>query len=151
MSTHKIIGEWRGRYEYDGTSTPGGDFTIWFAGDSGQLTGEIVDQSSAGRASLTGTFESPTIKFTKFYLKPTQTKRVDKHQEAVPKHSFSLLNLFKVTVVKEHDVVTETTETFGTPVEYEGIIGDDGQTLTGTWAITAEKGATKGTWSAKRR
>ncbi len=143
MAVNSIAGEWHGRYYYDASSRLSGDFTAFFSENSGSLQGTIVDESRAGKASLSGSFSFPSVQFTKVYLKPSENKRVEKRQTLVP----------KVGLFGRDQIITTTittTETFGTPVEYEGLMTEDGKTLNGKWKLTSEKGVMTGTWTANK-
>ncbi len=83
MTDHSIAGEWLGHYRYDNLPTNGGGFTAFFSETSGTLHGNIVDDGTSGKATLTGTFSFPDLKFTKRYVKPSQSKSIKKEKLAI--------------------------------------------------------------------
>ncbi len=143
MAVNTIAGEWHGRYYYDGFPKLGGDFTAFFSETAGSLHGTIVDDGGAGKATLTGSFSFPSVQFTKVYLKSSKAKYVEERKTIVPK--FGMFGGNQTITSK-----ATTTETFGNPVEYEGLMSEDGKTLNGKWKLTSEKGVTAGSWTANR-
>jgi hypothetical protein len=131
-------------------NTFGGDFTLCFSESTGPLEGTIVDDSSAGSASLTGSFSFPSIKFTKVYSKASQAKQeVDKKKITVLGKPITFGKL-QIRVDQEKTIKTIATETFGNPVEYEGTMSEDGQMLSGKWKIESKNGRSAGSWNAHR-
>jgi len=149
MTDHNIAGEWLGHYRYDKIPTLGGAFTAFFSETSGALHGNIVDDGSSGKATLTGEFSFPDVRFTKRYVKASQSKSIKKEKIVTPKFQFGF-GKFGVGVNQEQIMTTTTTETFGNPVEYEGTMSQDGQNMSGTWKIEEKNSVTSGTWSASR-
>jgi hypothetical protein len=150
MADQSIAGEWRGRYRYDMSPDMGADFSIWFTETADGLEGTVAENSSAGNASLKGSFSFPIVQFTKLYLKPSVSEKVKKEKTFEPKHKFKFFN-FQIGIGKENVTTTTTKEHFGDPVEYEGKMSDDGRTLEGIWTLKSQSGAaSSGTWTATR-
>ncbi|MBS1953340.1 MAG: hypothetical protein JST89_04085 [Cyanobacteria bacterium SZAS-4] len=149
MTDHNIAGEWLGHYRYDKHPTPGGGFTAFFSETGGAIHGSIVDDGGAGKATLTGTFSFPDIRFTKLYVRPTQNKSTKSEKTFTPKFQIGF-GKFGIGIGKENTVTTTTTETFGNPVEYEGTMSHDGKSMSGTWKIQGPNISNSGTWSASR-
>lgn len=147
MTDHDVAGEWLGHYRYDKLPTHGGGFTAFFSESGGALHGTIVDDGSSGKATLTGTFSFPDIRFTKMYLKQSQNKSTK--QERVPKFTIGF-GKFSIGFGGEGTYTTTTSETFGKPVLYEGIMSADGKSMSGIWKIQEDKNPTTGTWSASK-
>lgn len=149
MTEHNVAGEWLGQYRYDKLPTHGGGFTAFFSESGGSIHGNIVDDGSSGKATVNGTFSFPDIRFTKQYVKASQSKSSKTEKFVTPgfKIGFGKLSF---GIGKEQTMTTTTTETFGNPVEYEGTMSQDGKNMSGTWKITGEKSSSSGTWSASR-
>ncbi len=149
MTDHSIAGEWLGHYRYDKIPAPGGAFTAFFSETSGALHGTIVDDGSSGKATLTGTFSFPDVRFTKRYVKTSESKSIKKEKVVTPKFQIGF-GKFGFGIGQEQTRTTTTTETFGNPVEYEGTMSQDGQSMSGTWKIQTENSVNSGTWSASK-
>ncbi|RTL35687.1 MAG: hypothetical protein EKK48_28830 [Candidatus Melainabacteria bacterium] len=67
MTSHKIDGKWRGHYTYSDNPDRGSAFDASFTDSKGALSGEIVDDEWLGAAVLVGSFNYPTVRFTKQY------------------------------------------------------------------------------------
>lgn len=128
MTAHNIAGEWRGHYAYRSSPDNGCSFSAFFSETSGKLEGTIVDDDFPGKASLIGSFSFPSVQFTKTYSKSGQTHRIEQQANQ--------------TVVY--------LETYGDPIEYDGLMSEDGKSMNGTWTIVNEDGSTAGTWTAYR-
>lgn len=147
MDTYRIAGEWRGHYEYDMMPSHGADFTVSFSETAGCLKGTVLDDNSAGEATLAGSFSFPYVQFEKVYLKASEAKQVSEEKKLVP------VKIFGIELPLRRQIVTTTAmrEIFGNPIKYEGSMSDDGKTLNGIWTVTSESGAAStGNWSASR-
>jgi hypothetical protein len=149
VERHSISGEWRGRYQHDGAHPRPSEFTAFISETSGSISGTIVDDGAAGKATLTGSFSFPSVEFSKTYVKEGQSKLVEKKTEMVPKGELNLL-FFKIKIAQKKTSTTTITETFRHPVEYEGSMSEDGQTMSGKWKIAIGALAQTGTWTASR-
>lgn len=149
MTEHGIAGEWLGHYRYDKLPTHGGAFTAFFSETSGALHGTIVDDGSSGKATLTGTFSFPDVRFTKIYVRTSESKSVKKEKIFTPKFQIGF-GKFGIGIGQEQIMTTTTTETFGNPVEYEGTMSQDGRSMSGTWKIQDKNSVSSGTWSASK-
>jgi hypothetical protein len=147
LDTYSIAGKWHGHYEYDMMPNHGANFTICFSEIAGCLEGTVLDDNSAGEATLAGSFSFPYVRFEKVYLKASEAKQVSEEKKLVP------IKVFGIELPIGRPTVTTTTirEIFGNPIKYEGSMSDDGKTLNGIWTVTSESGAAStGNWSATR-
>ncbi|MFA6208038.1 MAG: hypothetical protein WCT03_27315 [Candidatus Obscuribacterales bacterium] len=147
METHSIAGEWRGHYDYDEISGHGADFTVHFSDIEGRLAGTVLDNSPAGKATITGTFSFPQIQFEKVYLEASEAVIVNEEKNSVP------FKIFGIELPIRRQILTKTMYkgVFGLPIRYEGSMSDDGMILNGIWSLTNHNGlATTGKWSANR-
>ncbi len=147
METYSIAGEWRGHYDYDEISGHGADFTVHFSDIEGRLTGTVLDNSPAGKATLTGTFSFPQIQFEKVYLEASEAVIVNEEKKFVP---FKILGI-ELPIRRQILTKTMYKEVFGLPITYDGSMSDDGMILNGVWSFKNQTGpATTGKWSANR-
>ncbi len=63
-----ITGSWWGNYYYS-SATKAYGFEAVFVDSNGALSGNILDMGTLGEATVTGTFSSPVVGFTKVYYK----------------------------------------------------------------------------------
>jgi hypothetical protein len=106
----------------------GSSFTAMLSENSGRIQGTIVDDYAPCEALIAGTFSFPFLQFTKVYATGEVVRSIEK--------------IGNQTVIVEED--------YAHPVEYEGLMSDDGQTMSGQWSIKLYKGACSGSWTAHR-
>ena len=69
MAEHDINGQWRGFYSYQKWPDAGSGFDADFYESKGTLEGSITDHDMLlGEASLSGSFNFPSVKFVKVYM-----------------------------------------------------------------------------------
>ncbi|MBZ0188045.1 MAG: hypothetical protein K8F91_17490 [Candidatus Obscuribacterales bacterium] len=68
---HNIDGQWRGFYAYRNRPDDGSGFDAHFESVAGALTGAIHDDQGLGEALISGSFDFPSINFTKVYVSGT--------------------------------------------------------------------------------
>jgi len=121
-----VAGEWRGIYRYDDpyAAALNTQFVLTLTVDKDSSGGEIL--GGYGR-DLGGPLGAATV-------------------------TRGIQNGFAVVFFKVYD--TPPAEVKASPVQYEGILSDDGRSLRGTWRLTAGEGAKSvvvtGTWEARR-
>jgi hypothetical protein len=137
MGARKIAGEWRGRYQYLHSPIPnrGCGFTAFvYERADNAIDGTIIDDSDTPSATLSGSFQFPSVQFTKQYSKAGEIHEIEKQGDKI-------IHLFG---------------SFGPPVDYVGSMNDDGKSMNGTWSIYQQNEQTggvsmsSGTWIAYR-
>lgn len=128
MTMRTVAGKWRGNYQYNDAPDEGSSFTADFSETSGRLKGTIVDDYAPCEALIGGTFSFPAIQFTKVYATGEVVRSLQKKGD-----QFFVLE-----------------EDYANPVEYEGLMSNDGKTMNGTWHISLSRGKRLGTWTAHR-
>jgi len=128
LTTHNIAGKWRGNYQYAHVPDQGSSFTAVFAETSGRIQGTVVDDFAPCEAHVAGSFSFPSLQFTKVYSTGEVVRSIEKLGDQV--------------IVRLED--------YAHPVEYEGVMSEDGQTMSGTWSISIARGIVNGFWTAHR-
>ncbi len=65
-SNNSLTGRWQGHYSY-GDYREGSRFEAVLTDNAGQIAGSILDDCELGEAYVYGSYESSSIKFTKYY------------------------------------------------------------------------------------
>jgi hypothetical protein len=147
-----ITGTWSGEYTYGATYTTAGQsvpFTLSLTESSGigsllgkhRVLGYVRDDATRGgmpeRGTIHGQRRGSRVRFRKtmpnHYVQDERGRLVDLREFARAEHGVELPD--------------------GLPphhIDYEGTLGDDGETMQGTWSIRGGEGGT-GTWTARRR
>jgi hypothetical protein len=147
----RIAGNWEGRYSYDRSGIPDGEFTMVLKRTLlGGIKGEVSDRGMDSSGTIEGRVWGHTIRFEK--RTPVLTLFVD--GKVIPASQY----------IEKKLGVTGVRDVPHPPVIYEGRFSEDFTEASGTWLlgtlpavpvnadqyVTFNEGKTTGTWHMRR-